>query len=294
MTKRVLITGATGFLGSHLAGKLLAEGYSVVALKRKSSSLQRVASLLPDIELVDSDGLDFDAFFNAGAQISTIIHTATCYGRNNESVSEIFASNTEFPLRLLDAGCRAGVELFLNTDTVLDKYLNLYALSKNQLLQWGRFFSMHDQIRFANIRLEHFYGPDDDPVKFSTYVINSCLQNVPELNLTRGEQRRDFIYIDDVVEAYALLMAHIHGMEGTFLEFDVGSGNSVTIREFVETVHRLSGSATRLNFGALPYRDGEIMNSEADVSRLSALGWRCTTDLETGLKRVIELERGRI
>lgn len=294
MKERVLLTGVTGFLGSHLARQLLEEGYSVVALKRQSSSLRRVAAILPDLELVDSDGLDFDAFFRSGARISTVIHTATCYGRNNESVSEVFEANTEFPLRLLDAGSRAGVDLFVNTDTVLDKYLNLYALSKNQLLQWGKFFSLHDKIRFMNIRLEHFYGPDDDPVKFSTFVINSCLHNVPELQLTKGEQKRDFIYIDDVVKAYSVLMGNIHRMGENFMEFDVGSGNSVTIREFVETVHRLSSSATHLNFGALPYRDGEIMNSEADVSRLASLGWRCATDLETGLQRAIELERGRI
>ncbi len=166
--KRILLTGVTGFLGSHLAKALLTAGYEVVALKRKSSSLRRVETIIHDIDFFDIDGLDFDELFRDCEKIDTIIHTATCYGRNNESISEIFEANTEFPLRLLDAGNRAGVEMFLNTDTILDKYLNLYALSKNQLLQWGKFFSMHEKIRFGNIRLEHFYGPDDDPTKFST------------------------------------------------------------------------------------------------------------------------------
>jgi nucleoside-diphosphate-sugar epimerase len=292
--KRILLTGVTGFLGSHLAKALLAAGHEVIALKRKSSSLHRVESVISDIDFFDTEELDFDQLFRDCGKIDTIIHTATCYGRNNESVSEIFSANTEFPLRLLDAGSRAGIELFLNTDTILDKYLNLYALSKNQLLQWGKFFSMHEKIRFGNIRLEHFYGPDDDPTKFSTYVINSCLQNVPELKLTKGEQKRDFIYIDDVISAYMVLLEKMDSFNSPFLEFDVGSGQSVSIREFVETVHRLTASKTNLLFGALPYREGEVMHSEADISGLVALGWRCRYDIETGLKQVIEQERARI
>lgn len=291
MKKTVLLTGVTGFLGSHLARALLAAGYDVVALKRKSSSLRRVQSIATDIVFFDIEGLDFDDFFRDCGKIDAIIHTATCYGRNNESVSQIFAANTEFPLRLLDAGNRAGVQLFFNTDTVLDKYLNLYALSKNQLLQWGKFFSMHEKIRFRNIRLEHFYGPDDEDTKFSTYVIKSCLGNVPELKLTPGEQKRDFIYIDDVVSAYLLLLEKMDRFSNPFVEFDVGSGHALSIREFVETVHRLAVSKTHLAFGALPYREGEVMHSEADISGLAALGWHCRYSLETGLKQVIDQER---
>lgn len=291
MKKRILLTGVTGFLGSYLAKELLHSGYEVVALKRKSSLLQRVESIVSQIDIFDIDGLTYEQLFHDCGKIDAIIHTATCYGRNNESVTEIFAANTEFPLRLLDAGKRAGVEAFLNTDTILDKYLNLYALSKNQLLQWGKFYAMHEKMRFANIRLEHFYGPDDDLTKFSANIINSCLCDVPELKLTKGEQKRDFIYIDDVVSAYILLLENLDSFSSAFMEFDVGTGHSVSIREFVETVHRITASKTHLDFGALPYREGEVMHSEADTSRLVALGWRCQYGIEAGLRKVIEQER---
>ena len=291
MKKRILLTGVTGFLGSHLAKAILAAGYDVIALKRKSSSLRRVESIVSGIVYVDIEAMDFERLFLDYGKIDVIIHTATCYGRNNESVSEVFSANTEFPLRLLDAGSRAGVELFLNTDTILDKYLNLYALSKNQLLQWGRFFSKQGNIRFVNIRLEHFYGPNDEATKFSAHVINSCLNNIPELKLTAGEQKRDFIYIDDVISAYMVLLDGIGRSESTFVEFDVGSGNSVSIREFVEAVHRLTASQTHLAFGAIPYRDGEVMHSEADTSKLTELGWHCQYDIKAGLNKLIEQER---
>ncbi len=291
MIKRVVLTGVTGFLGSHLAIAMRAAGLEVIALKRSSSSLQRVAAISSELTLVDVDSVDFDTIFSGFGAVDAIIHTATSYGRNNESVSEIFSANTEFPLRLLDAGARAGVRAFLNTDTILHKYLNLYAFSKNQLLEWGKFFSLQGKIRFWNLRLEHFYGAGDDPTKFTAHVINSCLANVAELNLTLGEQQRDFIHVDDVVSAYLTLLANVEHSDKALMEFDIGSGRSVSIREFVESVKRITGSTTQLNFGALPYRDGEIMQSAADISGLEAMGWRCDNDIESGIRRVVEIER---
>jgi len=287
-----LLTGVTGYLGSHLAEALLANGTEVVALKRHSSSLRRIENLLPKLALHDVEEVELPSLFSLHGKIDAIIHTATCYGRNNESVSEIFEANTEFPLRLLDAGNRAGVKAFINTDTILDKYLNLYALSKNQFLQWGKFFSKHNQLHFFNIKLEHFYGPFDETTKFTTHVIKSCLENVPELKLTKGEQKRDFIYIDDVVSAYLILLDKLDDFKNPFIELDVGSGQSVSIRNFVEIVHHLASSETRLVFGALPYRAGEVMHSKADVSVLKALGWHCRYGIVAGLKHVIEQERG--
>lgn len=291
-SKTALITGITGFLGSHLAAAMMAAGHKVIGLKRRTSSLQRLHGLVLQLTLIDIDDseFEFDDLFTRFGRVDVIIHTATCYGRNNESVTEIFTANTGFPLQLMDAGSRAGVQAFINTDTILDKYLNLYAFSKNQLLEWGRFFTLHKRITFWNLRLEHFYGAGDDPTKFTAYVLNSCLAGVPELRLTLGEQQRDFIYIDDVVTAYLILLDHITLSPPALQEFDIGSGESISIRHFVETVKRLTGSSTKFVFGALPYRDGEVMHSVANVAALRALGWRCRYSIEDGLRAVIDLE----
>lgn len=294
MNKRIVLTGATGFLGSHLANSMRAAGHEVIALKRRSSSLHRVAAISSELTMLDVDSIDFDEIFTRFGRVDAIVHTATCYGRNNESVSEIFSANTEFPLRLLDAGTRAGVHAFLNTDTILDKYLNLYAFSKNQLLEWGKFFSLQRKITFWNLRLEHFYGAGDDPTKFTAHVINSCLANAPELKLTLGEQHRDFIYIDDVVSAYMTLLDNIDNSDKALMQFDIGSGRSVSIRDFVESVKRITDSTTRLDFGALPYREGEVMHSVADISGLSAMGWLCRNDIESGISNVVKMERNSL
>lgn len=288
MPKRILITGITGFLGSHLAKAFLAEGHQILALKRKDSSLSRIESIIEDVNLLNTEDLDFDKLFRDHPNIDAVIHTATCYGRSGETINQIFEANTAFPLRLLEAASRANAGVFMNTDTILDKYLNLYSLSKNQFLEWGKFFSMHNRIHFCNMRLEHFYGPGDDESKFTSFIIKSCLDNMPELELTLGEQKRDFIYIDDVVAAYIILLGKLGQFSEQYVEFDVGSGSAVSIREFVEGVYNLTKSRTRLMFGAIPYREGEVMLSRANVEPLRKLGWECRTSLKQGLIRVIE------
>jgi nucleoside-diphosphate-sugar epimerase len=149
-------------------------------------------------------------------------------------------------------------------------------------------------LRFFNLRLEHFYGAGDDKTKFTTHVINSCLANLPELKLTQAKQRRDFVHIDDVVRAYSQLLARSTEFEPGFFEFGVGTGKAVRLREFVETVQLLANSRTQLLYGALPYREHEMMYSEADAAAIRALGWTCQYDLEAGLKQVIKAERSNL
>jgi CDP-paratose synthetase len=288
MHQRVLITGVTGFLGSHLAKKLLEQGYDVVALKRKVSQLHRVKSILSEINFYDVEELDFGSLFLIENKIDAVIHTATTYGRDGQSPAEIFATNTAFPLGLLNASITAGVRVFINTDTALDIDVNDYTLSKNQFMQWGRYFSKNNKIHFVNLRLEHFYGQGDDDRKFTSYVINGCISNEPSLKLTLGNQRRDFIYIDDVVAAYLTVLKNESLVDEWFVEYDVGSGTTVSIKEFVELVHHMTGSTTKLDFGALSYRTHEEMSSHSDTSALKALGWHCKYTLEQGLKAIIE------
>ena len=287
---RILLTGITGYLGSHLASALIADGCTVIGLKRRTSSLRRLESFLPKLNLRDVEEANFPALFTEYGRIDAVIHTATCYGRNGEGASHMADANLAFPIKLLEVAEAFGVGLFMNTDTVLDKILNSYALSKSQFAEWGQYFSRQRKIRFLNLKLEHFYGAGDDDTKFTTQVIKSCLMNIPELKLTLGQQRRDFVHIEDVVTAYRQLLSKSIELELGFFEFGIGTGNAVSIREFANTVHRLAASKTRLMFGAIPNREYEIMHSEADIAAIRAQGWTCRYDLEAGLKQVINAE----
>lgn len=297
---KVLVTGATGFLGSFIVKALVKEGHQVIILKRSFSNNYRINQLTPHIAVYNLDEIDLETPFKDVRNIDAIIHTATCYGHNNESITEIVKANVAFPLQLLELAAFYKTKLFINTDTFssvnsISDYLINYNLSKKTFLEWGKVISFKKKINFINVKLEHLYGPlDNHSQKFVFYIINSCLKNVPELSLTPGEQKRDFIYVDDAVSAYlTLLQVGISKSTNFFEEFELGTGKETSIREFVELVHRITNSKTILKFGSLPYREGEIMSSKANIEPLTSLGWSSKINLSDGIKEIIKQFFGR-
>lgn len=287
----VLVTGATGFLGSHLVRTLLDAGYSVKALRRANSSLARVAEIADRIDWYTIDESRECSFVDFFLDVDCVIHTAANYGRSGERVAEICLTNTIFSLNVLNAAVEQKVKFFINTDSALPRNVNPYTLSKAQFAEWGRMFAENSKIRFVNIRLEHVYGPGDDPIKFTSQVIGSCLRNVDKLDLTEGHQQRDFIYIDDVVSAYMLLIELQPVLELPHYEIALGSGETVAIRDLVEMIHRIAKSDTELAFGAVAFGKKEVMYSCADNTFMKNLGWQPKTPLERGLIKSIEYER---
>ncbi len=294
---KVLVTGATGFLGSHLVRALVARGDQVVVLKRSQSDLARIRDLLPLLALYNADQDGVDRSLSEHNDVAAVLHTATCYGRNGEPEDVVFEANTVFPLRLLQRAARAKIPLFLHTDSCFSSgplrypYLRNYSLSKRQFAEWGEHFAGRGDIAFVNVKLQHPYGPGDSPDKFVSSILRQCLDNVAAIRLTAGEQKKDFIYIDDVVSA--LLRLVDRGAAGaSFQEYECGRGEAVSIRQFVETAHNLVGSRTQLLFGALPYREHEIMYSCADTSALRRLGWSPRFGLREGLERTLHADYG--
>lgn len=288
---KILLTGATGYLGSHLLRALLVRGDSVVVLKRTASRLDRIADICGEARLYDADAGDCERLFLECGPIDAVVHAATLYGRGGESAGQVLAANLSFPLRVLEAAVGHGVPFFVNTDTTLERSLNAYALSKKQFAEWGRLFAGDGRIRFVDLELEHFYGPGDDESKFITHLVKNCLRGTPTLALTEGLQRRDFVYIDDVVAAYLLVLDRLAGDLPPLPSFAIGSGVAVSIREVAEKIREISGAVTVLDFGAIPYRRQEVMYSCADISGLQQLGWSPQVGLEEGLARTVRAER---
>lgn len=279
-----MLTGASGFLGSHLSKAFVDSGYEVHVLIREASNLHRLAGYEKKLFFhCLEDG--FEKIFDVERPYNAIVHTATCYGRNTESATEVFNVNLKFSLELLERSVLFNTGTFFNTDTILHKYLNSYALSKKQFSEWGRLYAEQGKIKFCNIKLEHMYGPGDDQYKFIAYIINSCMSNEPVIKLTPGEQKRDFIYIDDVIRAYQLLVEQ-KNLEN-YEEFELGSGNIISIKDLVEKVHVLTNSSSVLDFEALTYRENEAMESKANITRLNRLGWKPVISLEKGLRKII-------
>ncbi len=162
---RILITGATGFLGSSLAQAFFKEGHDLVILKRSNSRTARIDNLLPHVTCYDADRCDLSRLFLEQSPIDTVLHTAACYGRGGESCVDLLKVNVEFSLQLLEMAAVSKVRFFFNAGTSLDPFLSPYALSKKQFAEWGRMVAEQGRISFTNVRLEHFYGPHDDNSK---------------------------------------------------------------------------------------------------------------------------------
>jgi nucleoside-diphosphate-sugar epimerase len=244
--------------------------------------------------MFDIDIQSLESTFNNGIHIDAIIHLATCYGRNGENEIDIFSSNTLFPLELLRLSTSYKSTTFINIDTILCEYLNAYALSKYQFVQWGKLFAQTKRVQFLNIRLEQVYGPNDDLSKFTSLLIQSCVEGELSIPMTKGEQMRDFIFIYDVVAALMLILEKVIGKGVCWQELGLGSGSPVSIKHFAKTVKKLSNSNTKLDFGALDYRNNEVMTSSADISKLNECGWTRKWSLEEGILNSIEDCRRRL
>jgi nucleoside-diphosphate-sugar epimerase len=286
--KSIFITGATGYLGSLITKELINSNHTLFCLKRKKSNFVRVNDIKENISWVDIEHINFDDFFSKN-KIDVILHCATNYGRGIFDPSEIIDSNLILPLRILHSAAANNVKTFINTDTFLDKRVNNYSLSKKHFSEWLQSYSAH--INAIDVILEHFYGPGDDPTKFVTDMIIRLLKNVDKIDLTPGEQKRDFIYIDDVVNAFKIIIDNTENFKKGYSRFEVGSSNSISIRDFlIKIKNKLPQNNTYLNFGAIHYRSNEIMDSYIDICELKKLGWKPLKSLDEGLDLTIKYE----
>ena len=286
---KILLTGGTGFLGSNILRRLLGLGHELFCIKRETSSLERVKIFKHKIKWFNVETSDFDEIISS-YKIEGIIHCATDYGRKQFDPIQTIETNLILPLKLLHAAANNNVLVFINTDTVLDKRVDTYSLSKRQFSEWLEKYS--NDIITINVALEHFYGPFDNDSKFVTYVIRKMLGNEDSIDFTLGLQKRNFVYIEDVIDAFIVLLNNINKLDNSFHNFEVGTEDSVSIKDFVGLVKKLcNNNTTDLNFGAINYRENEVMNTNTNTDKLKSLGWFPRFSLEDGLKNTIDLEK---
>lgn len=283
--RSILLTGATGYLGSHLTCAFIEKKYNVYVLKRPSSNLSRITAYAGRTSVFDSADLE-ELFERHRPRI--VVHTAANYGRKGESPAAIVEDNVLFGLRILELAKKFEAAAFINAGTGLSRDVSYYALSKAHMVEWMKFYS--SSFACVNVKLEHFYGPSDDSSKFVTRMIRQILAGVPAIELTPGEQLRDFIHIEDVVGGFLCILEHLPG--NGFYEYELGSGQAVSIRRLMEMIKiEAKNTGTELKFGAVPYRENEQMLSVADISGMNKIGWKPSFDLQEGLRRTIEMEK---
>ncbi|KAA3667415.1 MULTISPECIES: NAD-dependent epimerase/dehydratase family protein [Pectobacterium] len=288
----VIVTGASGFIGGFLVEKLISKGYSVIAISR---SPKKETGQDNKIQWCNWESIN-KFFENDNFDIKAIFHLATDYGRNVLSnYSEIESANVVNPLKLLDLAVRYKVSKFISTDSFFSKpdfsyqHMRPYILTKSSFNEWGRYLSYVHDLFFLNVRLEHVYGPNDNKDKFIPYLIKH-LKKGEQIKCTSCEQKRDFVYINDVIDAYmAILDAEF---SKKYTEIQVGTGRSIPFRRFIDfLIKEIDCSSDLIEFGGVPQRENEIMDSYANIDELTSLGWKSNFSYEEGIKMLLDTDR---
>jgi CDP-paratose synthetase len=290
MKKKILLTGATGFLGSHLLESFISKKFEVYIIKRSTSNVWRIAHLLDKIKIYDIDKITLESVFE-DIKPEIIIHTACNYGRKNESLIDILNSNLIFSINLLEESIKNNVKTFINTDSLLPRNISDYSLSKAQFTDWLK--KRSNKIQAINLKIEHMYGLKDDNNKFIPWLIQEMLSNGESISLTSGIQKRDFIYITDIINAYNLIIKKSESLSN-WNEFDIGTSVFTEVKEFVlmlalslEKYHN-KVIVSRLKFGSISYRKEEIMIPDLNNAKLIELGWDYKVGIKSGIEKIIK------
>jgi nucleoside-diphosphate-sugar epimerase len=287
---KLLITGATGFIGGRLAARALGAGHAVHALLRAEGDATR----LPAGVTAHRDDGALDSLL-AALSPDAVLHLATRYqhGHAHADMAPMLEANILFGARLADAAARAGVRGFVTLGTGAqfagDDHASpatLYAASKQGFDVLLAAIARAGGLATATLIVFDTFGPGDTRGKILDRMIAAARSGTP-LDLSPGEQAIDLVHVDDVVDA---ILIAAEGLAAGSLppggRFALSSGEAVTLRTLAARIAAAIDRPVPARWGALPYRPGEIMLPWRGGQALP--GWRPTRPLEaflTGLRQ---------
>jgi UDP-glucuronate decarboxylase len=296
---KVLVTGATGFVGAEVTRALLRAGHAVHVLARDEQQLGRIADLEPEVTVHRGDLLNAASVWRAAAtaRADMCVHLAWYavpekYLHAHENVPLVLAS-----VELAKAVAAHGAVRFVGAGTCIE--YDVYALQKlpSKLVEgvsaeaprtlyavckyalWGMLRELGPSLglEVAWARLFFLYGPNEAPGRLVSEVLTKLLRG-SEAPVSAGEQVRDFLHVKDV--ARALCMVLESPLTGVV---NIGSGVPVRVRDVVEAMGAASGRPDLIRYGAKPSRAGDPASICADTARLRSAGFLPQYDLQEGI-----------
>lgn len=288
--KNLIITGAYGFLGAALVKHFLdLKEYEITILVKTNSHNKRISeSDLLKLNIIHVDKPDFKLKLLA-INRPIILNAAIDYGRDKR-LAQILESNLVFPLDIIES---IVPDVFINFDSYFNKdsadygYLGHYIFSKNLLETSLQNFK---NLKIFNLKLEHLYGPKDSENKFVSQLIEA-LKKEKSFKMTEGIQKRDFLYVYDLIRLVEEIVQKQGMFQNKYHNFEVGTGKSIRIKDFVVEAKKIFNSETSVCFGSLPMRTNEIMDSFANLDLLPKfLNWKSQISIQMGLNLIKEME----
>ncbi len=284
---RYLITGANGFIGSHLARRLVNMGEQVQAWTGVSGDVTRLREVKDRIELraVDLRNAADVAKALEPAAPAVIFHCAAV-GVTDPflPLDEAIRTNVYGTINLLRAVQGHARVVVLRTSGEIDA-LNVYAASKAAAWQFCRMYARTQGWPLVGAMPFQIYGPGQSTKNIVPAAIEAALAG-KDFPMSSGRVRRDWIYIDDVIDALlALVQADRFDVES----IEIGTGDLLTVRDVVAKIYSMAGRGGRPLLGALPDRAGEVetQHSDVEVTKL-VLNWEPRVAMDAGLRLTID------
>ncbi len=301
--KTLLITGATGFIGSYLLDALVQKPeYKIVILKRSTSDIFRIEKNLHNIIAYDLDKIALKTVFEKH-EIHGVIHLATYYVKSHseKDIENMIDSNVKFPSVLLEYCNSFNVDFFINTGTFFEystfenpineksenSPFNLYSSTKSSFDSILKFYAKSSKLNMLTLKLGAPFGYNDN-LKLIPFLIDSVLNN-KTITLEKGEQEWDFIYVKDVVSAYMkAIELCLNTKRSLFEEILIGTGKTTSIKKIVSIV----GEVSQTNLISLKkdYPSNQIFLSSIDNSKAkNLLQWVPQYTIEEALNETYKL-----
>lgn len=303
--KRVLVTGGSGFIGSHLVHRLLKDGAEVAVTVRYGSVMknERLRDCWDNIRIIEADLRNRGALAAIGEFAPEIIFHLAAYnhvGQSFAQVEECFDVNAKGTANLLDT-CGSSVErfLYMSTSEVYGhqkevpflESMSPQPISPYAITKYAGELYCHMKQRIGGepsviiLRPFNTFGPYQSAKAVIPELIVNCLRG-GTIKTTKGDQTREFNYVSNVVDALVIAAAHNGTIDGPI---NIAAAEEVSIRDLVHKIAGLTDTKAQLKVGALPYRPTEIWRMYADSTRArTVLGWKPAVSLEEGLKHTIE------
>lgn len=269
---KILLTGATGFVGRHLYKHLIKAGHELHMLTRPTSDVSDFSPAHQAHKYVFDDDIERLADYMTNERIAGVVHLAAFYvaEHRSEQISDLISSNIYLGTAVLDAAVKAGVEWFVNTGTIWQNYnapdysdeynpVNLYAATKQAFMTLAKYYTETSPIRFVTLKLCDTYGPGDTRRKIVN-LFDDIAKSGEMLKMSSGEQLIDIVHIDKVVEEFDKLLSLVSDPSTRLLsEYVVTSGRQISLRQLADEYERKHGVKLNIEWGGRPYRHREVM-----------------------------------